>query len=101
GVERIDEDIDDLDWDGEVRIQEHDRVARRGLHARANSRALSAVRQAKHLEGETEMPMHQLGAMEHIRGGVRRAVVGEDDLGGHLAVAKELGASPEALLDAT
>jgi hypothetical protein len=47
------------------------------------------------------MPMHQLGAMEHIRRGVGRAVVREDDLGGHLAVAKELGASPEAFLDAT
>jgi len=34
-------------------------------------------------------------------GRVRRPVVREDDLAGDLAVAKELGASPEAFLDAT
>jgi hypothetical protein len=39
--------------------------------------------------------------MERVRRGVGRAVVGEDDLPLDPAVAKELGASPEALLDAT
>jgi hypothetical protein len=39
--------------------------------------------------------------MERVRCGVGRAVVGEDDLALDPAVAKELGASPEAFLDAT
>jgi len=39
--------------------------------------------------------------MEHVRGRVRRAIVGKDDLRDRVAVAKELGASPEAFLDAT
>jgi len=39
--------------------------------------------------------------MERVRRGVGRAVVGEDDLALDPAVAKELGASPEAFLDAT
>jgi hypothetical protein len=39
--------------------------------------------------------------MERVRRGVGRAVVGQDDLALDPAVAKELGASPEALLDAT
>jgi hypothetical protein len=39
--------------------------------------------------------------MERVCRGVGRAVVGEDDLALDLAVAKELGASPETLLDAT
>jgi hypothetical protein len=39
--------------------------------------------------------------MERVRGGVGRTIVGEDDLALDPAVAKELGASPEALLDAT
>jgi len=39
--------------------------------------------------------------MKRVCRGVGRAVVGEDDLALDLAVAKELGASPEALLDAT
>jgi len=39
--------------------------------------------------------------MERVRRRVGRAVVGEDDLALYLAVAKELGASPEASLDAT
>jgi hypothetical protein len=38
--------------------------------------------------------------MEHRRRGVGRAVVGEDDLALDSAVAKELGAPPEAFLDA-
>jgi hypothetical protein len=45
--------------------------------------------------------MRDLRAMERIRRGVGRAVIGEDDLAFDLAVAKELGASPEAFLDAT
>jgi hypothetical protein len=39
--------------------------------------------------------------MEHVRRRVGRSVVGEDDLSLDPAVAKELGASPETLLDAT
>jgi len=39
--------------------------------------------------------------MESSRGGVGRTVVGEDDLAFELPVAKELGASLEAFLDAT
>lgn len=39
--------------------------------------------------------------MERVRRRVGRAVVGEDDLALDRAVAKELGASPETLLDAT
>jgi hypothetical protein len=38
--------------------------------------------------------------MERVRRGVGRAVVGEDDLAFDAAVAKELGAPPEASLDA-
>jgi hypothetical protein len=38
--------------------------------------------------------------MEDVRGRVARAVVGEDDLALELAVAKELGAPLETLLDA-
>jgi hypothetical protein len=39
--------------------------------------------------------------MERVGGRVGRAVVGEDDLALYRTVAKELGASPETLLDAT
>jgi len=39
--------------------------------------------------------------MERVGRGVGRAVVGEDDLSLDSAVAKELGASPEAFLDTT
>jgi len=39
--------------------------------------------------------------MEYVSRGVGRTVVGEDDLTLDPAVAKELGASPEAFLDAT
>jgi hypothetical protein len=39
--------------------------------------------------------------MEDIRSRVGRSIVGEDDLPFDPAVAKELGASPETLLDAT
>jgi len=39
--------------------------------------------------------------MKHVRGRVGRAIIGEDDLRRQIAVAKELGASPEAFLDAT
>jgi hypothetical protein len=39
--------------------------------------------------------------MKRSRGGIGRAVVGEDDLSGDPAVAKELGASSETLLDTT
>jgi hypothetical protein len=39
--------------------------------------------------------------MERVRCVVGRAVVGEDDLSLDPAVAKELGASPETVLDAT
>jgi len=39
--------------------------------------------------------------MKGVRRRVRRPVVGEDDLALDSAVAKELGASPEAFLDAT
>jgi hypothetical protein len=39
--------------------------------------------------------------VERVRRGVGRAVVREDDLALDRAVAKELGASPEAFLDAT
>jgi hypothetical protein len=59
------------------------------------------MRQAQHLEGQAEVRMRDLRAMERIRRGVGRAVIGEDDLAFDLAVAKELGASPEAFLDAT
>jgi len=59
------------------------------------------VREPQDLEGEAEMPVRQLCAVEYVRGRVRRAVVGEDDLRRQIAVAKELGASPEAFLDAT
>jgi hypothetical protein len=47
------------------------------------------------------MRVGDLGAVECVRRGVGRAVVGEDDLALDLAVAKELGASLEAFLDAT
>jgi len=57
--------------------------------------------QAQHLEAQAEMRVRDLGAMERIRCGVGRTIVGEDDLALDLAVAKELGASPEAFLDAT
>jgi hypothetical protein len=46
------------------------------------------------------MRVRDLGAMERVRRGVGRAVVGEDDLAFDPAVAKELGAPPEASLDA-
>jgi hypothetical protein len=59
------------------------------------------MRQAQHLEAQAEMRVRDLGAMEPVRRGVGRAVVGEDDLALDPAVAKELGASPEAFLDAT
>jgi hypothetical protein len=59
------------------------------------------MRQAQHLEAQAEMRVRDLGAMERVRRGVGRAVVGEDDLALDPAVAKELGASPEAFLDAT
>jgi hypothetical protein len=39
--------------------------------------------------------------MERVRRGVGRSIVGEDDLALDSAVAKVLGASPEAFLDAT
>jgi hypothetical protein len=39
--------------------------------------------------------------MERVRRRVRRSIVGDDDLSLDPAVAKELGASPETLLDAT
>jgi hypothetical protein len=45
--------------------------------------------------------VRDLRTMERVRRRVGRAVVGEDDLALYLAVAKELGASPEAFLDAT
>jgi hypothetical protein len=47
------------------------------------------------------MRVRDLGAVEQIRGRVRRPVVGEDDLSSYLAVAKEVSASPEAFLDAS
>ena len=47
------------------------------------------------------MRVRDLRAMERVGGGVGRAVVGQDDLALDPAVAKELGASPEAFLDAT
>jgi len=59
------------------------------------------VRQAQHLEAQAEMRVRDLGTMERVRGGVGRTVVGEDDLALDRAVAKELGASLEAFLDAT
>jgi hypothetical protein len=45
--------------------------------------------------------MRDLRAVERVRRRVGRAVVGQDDLALDPAVAKELGASPEASLDAT
>jgi hypothetical protein len=42
-----------------------------------------------------------LRAVERVCCRVGRAIVGQDDLGLDPAVAKELGASPEAFLDAT
>jgi len=45
--------------------------------------------------------VRDLCAVKDSGGRVRRPVVREDDLAGDLAVAKELGASPEAFLDAT
>jgi len=59
------------------------------------------VRQPQHLECETEVRVRDLCAVKDSGGRVRRPVVREDDLAGDLAVAKELGASPEAFLDAT
>jgi len=59
------------------------------------------VRQPQHLEAETKVRVRDLGAVKDSRGRVRRPVVGEDDLTRDLAVAKELGASLEAFLDAT
>ena len=59
------------------------------------------MRQAQHLEAQSEMRVRDLRTMERVRGGVGRAVVGEDYLALDPAVAKELGASPEAFLDAT
>jgi hypothetical protein len=47
------------------------------------------------------MGVRELRAMERGRRRVRRPIVGEDDLSLDVAVAKELGASPEAFLDAT
>jgi hypothetical protein len=45
--------------------------------------------------------MRELRAVKRVRRSVRRPVVGEDDLSLDVAVAKELGASREAFLDAT
>ncbi len=45
--------------------------------------------------------MRDLCAVERVRRGVDRPIVGKDDLSLDPAVAKELGASPEACLDAT
>ena len=59
------------------------------------------MRQAQNLEAQSEMRVRHLRAMESSRGGVGRTVVGEDDLAFELPVAKELGASLEAFLDAT
>jgi hypothetical protein len=59
------------------------------------------MRQAQHLEAQTEMRVRDLRTMERVRRRVGRAVIGEDDLALNLAVAKELSASPEAFLDAT
>jgi hypothetical protein len=59
------------------------------------------MRQAQHLEAQAEVRVDDLCPMERVGGGVGRTVVGEDDLALDLAVAKELGASPEAFLDAT
>ena len=59
------------------------------------------MRQAQNLEAQSKMRVRHFRAMERGRGGVGRTVVGEDDLAFDLAVAKELGASPEAFLDAT
>jgi hypothetical protein len=59
------------------------------------------MRQSQHLEGQTEMRVRDLGAMKRVRSRVGRPVVSEDDLTLDLAVAKKLGASPEASLDAT
>ena len=47
------------------------------------------------------MRMRDLRTMKRVRSCVGGAVVGEDDLALDLAVAKELSASPETLLDAT
>ena len=59
------------------------------------------MRQPQDLEGQAQMRVRDLRPVERVRGRVGRAVVGEDDLAFDLAVAKELGASPEASLDAT
>jgi hypothetical protein len=59
------------------------------------------VREAQHLEAQPEVRVRDLCPVERVRRGVRRAIVGEDDLALDAAVAKELGASPEACLDAT
>jgi hypothetical protein len=59
------------------------------------------VREAQQLEGQSEARPRDLAPIEGSRGLIGRAVVGEDDLPLDPAVAKELGASPETLLDAT
>ena len=100
-VEGADEEVDDLDRDRQVRIQEHDRIAGCGVDSRAYSRALAAVRQAQDLEAQPEVRMRDLCAVERVRRGVDGPIVGQDDLSLDPAVAKELGASPEACLDAT
>jgi hypothetical protein len=59
------------------------------------------MREAQHFEAQSEMRVRDLGAVKRGSGGVRRAIIGENDLPLDPAVAKELGASPETLLDAT
>jgi hypothetical protein len=56
---------------------------------------------AQHLEAQSKMRVRDLRAVEPVRRRIDRPVVGEDDLPLYAAVAKELGASPEAFLDAT
>jgi hypothetical protein len=59
------------------------------------------MRQAQDLEAQAEVRVRDFRAVERVRRCVSRTVIGQDDLALDPAVAKELGASPEAFLDAT
>jgi hypothetical protein len=59
------------------------------------------VGQPQHFEAQSEVRVRVLRAVEDISRRVGRPIVGEDDLSLDPAVAKELGASLEAFLDAT
>jgi len=92
----LEERIDGLDRDGEVGVEEDDRISGGRLDAGADGAALAAM-------GEVQVPVPQLRAREildrrRVRGcrAIGRSVIGDDDLRRQSAGAEVLGAASEA-----